>query len=79
MSITDLIPENNKTLVFTLITAFNAGTAMFACLIFKFYKPNEQVVLSFSFWLGIVGTALYMVFIPESPRWLFLKKGTNNR
>ena len=41
MSIVDLIPENRKTLTFTLMTAFNAGTAMFACLIFKFYKPSE--------------------------------------
>lgn len=45
----------------------------------KFYKPSEMLVLQFHFGLGLFALILFAMIIPESPKWLFMKKGTNCR
>ena len=74
----DLVPSKYKSLMTTIITAHDAGTSMFACLFFKFVKPNQDLLFTIHFWLGFTSCALYLLFVPESPRWLLLKKGINS-
>jgi MFS family permease len=75
----DLMPTNSKSFVATLITAFDSATPMFACLYFKFVEKNIDKVLKIHFCYGCIACISYIAFIPESPRWLLLKKGSNNK
>ena len=75
----DMVPTDYKSTVSTLITAADSGSPMFACLFLKFYQPDEHLLLKIHFWCGFVGCILFIVFIPESPRWLFLRKGVNSQ
>ena len=77
-SILDFVPEKSKALSFTLIMAVDAGSPMFACIFFKYYKADEDLLLRAQFWVGAFFTVLYFIFIPESPKWIFMNKGNND-
>jgi MFS family permease len=76
---TELVPEDSKQLVLTIISAYDACSLLLACSIMKFYKPSENVVNTFHFGLTVISLLLFSLVIPESPKWLFMKKGTNSR
>lgn len=75
----DLVPADYKTTVSTLITACDSGTPMFACIFFKFIDADESLLLRIHFWCGFVGCLLFITFVPESPKWLFLRKGVRSQ
>jgi len=76
---TELVPEDSKQLVLTMITAYDSCTLLLACSIMKFYKPSELVVMQFHFGLSVFALLFFALVIPESPKWLFMKKGTNSQ
>jgi hypothetical protein len=47
---------------------------MFVAGIWLLYFQNKiQPVMEVSFWIGVLGCLLYVLIIPESPIWYFLK------
>ena len=77
--ILDLVPESSKGFVYTFITAVDSSTWMVACAAFKYYSHDEDKIFEIHFWVGLAACVIYCFFIPESPRWLFLTKGSNNK
>ena len=75
----ELVPESSKQMVLTIISAYDACSLLIACSIMKYYKPDETLVMQFHFGLGLFALLLFSLVIPESPKWLFMKKGTNSR
>jgi MFS family permease len=73
----ELVPESSKQIVLTLISAYDACSLLIACCIMKYYKPSEHLVMQLHFGLGLIALILFSLVIPESPKWLFMKFGTN--
>ena len=48
-----------------------------AALVFKFIDRDTQSVLGMMFIIGTFGIALFIFFIPESPRYIFMKDPTS--
>ena len=74
----ELVPEKNKNTALTMISAHDAMSLPIACSVMKFYKPDIMLALYLHFSLGLTAFTLYLICVPESPKWLFLKKGSNN-
>ena len=79
LHVLDLIPDNSKSFVYAFITAVDSSTWMVACTAFQYYSNNEDKIFAIHFWIGFTACVIYFFFIPESPRWLFLAKGSNNQ
>ena len=74
----ELVPESYKSMVFTLILSFDATSILIASIFFKYVDPNETRLLEYHFYGGCASLVLYILFIPESPRWLFQKEGSKS-
>ena len=59
--------------------AFDTFNMMSAGLILKYISRDMDFILGAYFVLNVVVYILFLVFIPESPKWLFMKKGMNNQ
>jgi hypothetical protein len=75
----ELVAEKDKTFVTTIITFLDACTLLIACTVYMYIKPDEAMVNKYSFYIGTVACLLYLLIIPESPRWLFVKYGSNSQ
>ena len=75
----ELVPQSAKNLCITFMCAYDASNLMVACLLFKYLHMDFETILSMYFIMGLIAYILYVVFIPESPKWLFMKKGRNNQ
>jgi hypothetical protein len=73
------VPEKNKNTALTMISAHDSCTLLLACSLMKFYKPDIKLAFYLHFTLGLVAFVLFYFCIPESPKWLFLKKGSSNK
>jgi MFS family permease len=74
----ELVPENYKNISSTIISAFDASTITISCLIYKFYTPNQDFVYELMFYIGSIACIMYILIVPESPRWVFMNKGSNS-
>ena len=68
----ELCPDKWKSKATTCIAAFDSGSLAFVAALLYFVKPDEEVVIKGFFWLGVAGTVLYFLVVPESPRYLFM-------
>ena len=75
----ELVPESKKVLSSTIISAVDASTILISCLIYKYYMPVEAFVLELMFYIGSLACFIYILVIPESPRWVFMKQGSNSQ
>jgi MFS family permease len=68
----EFLCSRHKTISPTVITMFDSGSL----LIFSFYlllvSKNTYYIQTYYFWLGIVAFVIYIIWIPESPVYLFL-------
>ena len=74
----ELIEEKNKAIASTLITCLDSCTLIFACSYYMYGKPDEEILNKVTFYVGTVASVLYLLIVPESPRWLFNKYGSNS-
>lgn len=70
----ELVADSKKNIVCTLITGFDSGSVAIISAILYFIEKDEEKVLKVWFWVGIFAVVLYFIFIPESPRFLFMTK-----
>jgi len=70
----ELVPDNMKSRATTFIAAFDSGSVAFFAAFLYFVEPNEEKVKKAWFWMGVFGTTLYFIVVPESPRYLFMNR-----
>ena len=68
----ELVPNNYKSTMTTIIAAGDAASPLLSGFYFKSIELNTANVLKMHFITCLVGSILFAFFIPESPRWLFL-------
>ena len=68
----ELVPNSYKSTMTTFIAAGDAASPLVSGAFFKFYEADEATLLKLHFICGFTGCVLFALFIPESPRWLFL-------
>jgi len=61
--------EASKMTASMCINAFDSGTILMSCIVFYNWDNNTDVVLKVMYYIGCAATVLYMLVIPESPRW----------
>ena len=48
-------------------------------MLLKFYNRDLDMILRAYFYFGTFLTMIYLIIIPESPKWLFIKEGSNSK
>jgi len=48
-------------------------------LFFKFIDPDVDKILHISYIIGFVASILYLIIIPESPKWLIIRQGPKSQ
>jgi hypothetical protein len=74
----ELIPERTKFTVGTIFAIYDSAVMIFPCAIMKMGYSFGQSA-EFTNYLGLAAAVGYMILIPESPKWLFLKQGPESR
>ena len=74
----ELVPNRYKSTMTTIIAAGDAASPLLSGFYFKFIEMNTENLLKMHFMTCLTGSFLFIVMIPESPRWLFLQKGVNS-
>lgn len=67
----ELIQKDDKSFCATFINTLDVLSFAFHGLFYIFVEPNGESYLQLTYWIGTVATLLYLLLIPESPRWLF--------
>ena len=70
----ELLPESKKMIGVTILNGFDSATLMITASLL-IYSRNYDFVNQFYFYIGTLCIIIYLLFIPESPKWLFLKEG----
>ena len=76
---TELCADKDKAMVSTFIQFIDSGMILIAALIFYFIDNNTQTLLSALFVIGTIGVVIFLLFIPESPRYIFMKDPTSQQ
>ena len=77
--ISDLMPEKNKFFGATIINGFDSSCLLIIALFLKFYTRDLDFILRLYFYFGTISVIIYLILIPESPKWLFIKEGSSSK
>lgn len=69
----ELVSENYKTFCSMIINACDSGSILCACIVFYYYDNDVAWLLRIVWYIAMVASVLYMILIPESPRWQFMQ------
>ena len=69
----ELVPDKHKQLIYTLINAWDCSTLLMFSMFYKFIEPNTDRILHYLYIIATIASILYLVLIPESPKWLLMK------
>lgn len=69
----EMVSNEHKAFCQTLVSGFDVGSSAIFCLYIMYVSPNQQKFMDLAFYVSCIVFALYVILIPESPRWLFLK------
>lgn len=75
----ELIDNQNKAMCQTTVATFDAFSMGVTSLFFLYVSPSLDLLLNIYYGLGVVAIVLYIVVVPESPRWLLLKDPRSQR
>ena len=67
----ELVSKDHKSFCATFIGTFDSLSFAFHGLYYTFVEKDGVAYLEYTYWIGTVATILYLLIIPESPRWLF--------
>jgi hypothetical protein len=74
-----LLPEKSKFFGATIINGFDSSCLLIIAMLLKFYNRDLDFILRAYFYFGTFLTIIYLIIIPESPKWLFIKEGSNSK
>lgn len=69
----ELVDNANKDICQTVLTFFDTFSIAIMCLWLQFVDNNLQRFLNVYFTAGLFSIVVYVLIIPESPRWLLLR------
>lgn len=73
------MPEKKKFFGATVINGFDSSCLLIIATLLKFYNRDLDWILRLYFYFGTFLTIIYLIIIPESPKWLFIKEGSNSK
>ena len=73
------MPDKQKALISTLINAYDCSTLALLSVFFKFVEPDTDRVLNIGYAIGLGASILYLLLVPESPKWLLIKQGPRSK
>ena len=62
----------------TILNSFDSATLMITASLLV-YSRNYDFVNQVYFYFGTLSIIIYLLFIPESPKWLFVKEGASSK
>ena len=68
----ELTNERNKSFCSTFINMFDICSFVFQGSFYYFVKPDAILYMDIALYVGAASTLLYLLIVPESPRWLFM-------
>ena len=60
-----------------MINTINCSTIIFSCLSLLYIKNDVVLLLKFMYFVGLAAAVLFLLLIPESPRWLFMQDASS--
>ena len=70
---TELLPSEHMEMAVTLMQFFDTSSIVISCFFFLYVDNYSNHFLMYIHILGVTASILFMLFIPESPRHLFMK------
>lgn len=71
----ELLPSEQKSVATTFINMVDQLGLFIVAICLKFLTKDIDQVFMYNFVMGLIATLIYIVAIPESPKWLLLKEG----
>jgi hypothetical protein len=75
----ELVPKDYKKVGSTFINVLDLLGLCFVSLLLKYYTKDIDKVFQVNFMLGTGAFVIYFLLIPESPKWLFMKEGSQSQ
>jgi hypothetical protein len=69
----EFLCKSHRSISPTVITMFDSGSILIFAVYLLFVNNETHYIQTYFFWLGIVAYVIYIIWIPESPVYLFLK------
>lgn len=68
----ELMSNNHKAMSLTAINFFNSFSPALASIYFLYVDQDEYLFFKWVFYFGIFVSILFVIIVPESPRWLMM-------
>jgi len=68
----EVVSDKDMWIISLIVNSFDSFSIVISCLVILFYKNDLDLVLQGAWYLGVFTSILYLIVVPESPRWLFM-------
>jgi len=75
----ELVEDKYKIKAATIIGFMDEASIFIISCILKFVVNDIDLVFKSAWVIGTIACLIYMILVPESPKWLFLQDGTRSR
>ena len=75
----ELVPDNYRPISSAIINVFDDATFVVFGIFLKYFIKDLNVLFEWTWIIQSIAVMLYLLLIPESPKWLFFFEGPNSK
>ena len=75
----ELVQDKHRAPCSTVINIFDDTSLGLIGLLLRYGHNDFNLILRYHWMVGTVAIVLYMILVPESPKWLFFKEGASSK